>query len=87
MPHENVRERFLGYQPTRRRARQGLLKRRIAVFALIALLSMARVYYRTRLALYVYLLLAAAHFIPSRIDEQIIAEPAVDCFSKDSQSP
>jgi uncharacterized membrane protein len=65
----------------------GLLKRRIALFALVPALSMALAFYSTRLALYAYLLLAAAHFIPGRIDEQIIAEPATDYLSKDSESP
>jgi uncharacterized membrane protein len=64
----------------------GLLKRRIALFTLIPVLSMALAFYSTRIALYVYVLLAAAHFIPGRIDEHIIAQPAVGYLSKDSES-
>jgi uncharacterized membrane protein len=46
-----------------------LLKRRIGVFALVPLLSMVTAFYNTRLALFVYLLIATAHFLPGRIDE------------------
>ncbi len=41
---------------------------RTAVFATIPLLSMAAVFYNTRLALYLYLLLPVVHFLPGRVD-------------------
>ena len=41
---------------------------RTAVFATIPLLSMAAVFYNTRLALYLYLLLPIVHFLPGRVD-------------------
>src|SRR5262249_19117518 len=43
-----------------------LLKRRIALFALIPMASMLVALYSPRLALYVYLLLATVHFLPAR---------------------
>ena len=46
-----------------------LLKRRIALFAIVPALSMAIAFYNTRLALFVYLLILTAHFLPGRIDE------------------
>jgi TMEM175 potassium channel family protein len=53
-----------------------LLRRRIALFAIVPGLSMLVAFYSPRLALYVYLLLAGAHFVPGRIDEHIVAPPA-----------
>jgi hypothetical protein len=38
------------------------------VFAVVPMLSMAAVFYNTRLALYLYLLLPIVHFVPGRID-------------------
>jgi len=46
-----------------------LLKRRMVLFTIIPLLSMALAFYNTRLALFVYFLIVTAHFLPSRIDE------------------
>jgi uncharacterized membrane protein len=54
-----------------------LIRRRIALFAIVPGLSMLAAFYSPRLALYVYLLLAGAHFLPGRIDERIIAPPPV----------
>jgi uncharacterized membrane protein len=42
--------------------------KRIAIFALVPVLSMVAVFYNTRLALYLYLLLPVVHFLPGRID-------------------
>jgi hypothetical protein len=41
---------------------------RTALFATIPLLSMAAVFYNTRLALYLYFLLPIVHFLPGRVD-------------------
>jgi uncharacterized membrane protein len=41
---------------------------RTALFATIPLLSMAAVFYNTRLALYLYFLLLVVHFLPGRVD-------------------
>ena len=41
---------------------------RSAIFAMVPLLSMAAVFYNTRLALYIYVLLPVVHFLPGRID-------------------
>jgi hypothetical protein len=49
------------------------IERRIALFALVPLLSMTVAFVSTHVALYVYLLLATAHFLPGRIDAQIAA--------------
>ena len=46
-----------------------LLKRRIALFTIIPVLSMALAVFNTRLALFAYLLILTAHFLPARIDE------------------
>jgi TMEM175 potassium channel family protein len=46
-----------------------LLKKRIALFTLVPLLSMAIAFYNTRMALLVYLLILTAHFLPAHIDE------------------
>ena len=53
-----------------------LLRRRIALFAIVPALSVLVAFYSPRLALYVYLLLAGAHFMPGRIDEHILAPSA-----------
>ncbi len=50
-----------------------LIKRRVAIFAIVPALSMAVAYYSTHAALYVYLLLVAAHFFPGRIDKRLAA--------------
>ena len=52
-----------------------LLKRRMALFTIIPILSMALAFYNTRLALFVYLLIATAHFLPSRLDEYRATHP------------
>ncbi len=44
--------------------------RRTALFAVIPVLSMAAVFYNTRLALYLYFLLLVVHFLPGRVDKQ-----------------
>lgn len=56
-----------------------LIRRRILVFALVPLLSMALAFTDTHLALYVYLLLLVAHLFPGQIDRQIstTSPPAV----------
>jgi uncharacterized membrane protein len=46
-----------------------LLKRRIALFAVVPALSMLIALYNTRLALVAYALILTAHFLPGRIDE------------------
>ncbi|HEY3177252.1 MAG TPA: TMEM175 family protein [Casimicrobiaceae bacterium] len=46
-----------------------LLKRRIALFAVVPALSMLIALYNTRLALFAYILILTAHFLPGRIDE------------------
>ena len=46
-----------------------LLKKRIALFTLIPMFSMAMAFYNTRVALFVYLLILTAHFLPAHIDE------------------
>jgi len=48
-----------------------LLKRRVALFAVIPALSMVIAVYNTRLALVAYLLILTAHFLPGRIDEHL----------------
>ena len=55
-----------------------LLKRRILLFTALPVLSMILAFYSTRLALYIYLLFALAHFIPTHIDDHIYAAPADD---------
>ena len=42
--------------------------KRTAIFAMVPVLSMAAVFYNTRLALYLYFLLPIVHFLPGRID-------------------
>src|SRR5262249_47961105 len=54
-----------------------LLKLRIGMFTLIPALSMVLALVSTRVALYVYLLLAMVHFLPARIDERIYVDPEV----------
>ena len=48
-----------------------LFERRAALFALVPLLSMGVAFASPRTALFVYLLLAVAHFVPTRLDSQI----------------
>ena len=48
-----------------------LLKRRVALFAVIPVLSMVIAVFNTRLALVAYLLILTAHFLPGRIDEHL----------------
>lgn len=59
-----------------------LLRRRIAVFALLPLLSMVVALYNTRFALFVYILIVTAHFLPGRIDEyratHVLESPPAD---------
>ncbi len=54
-----------------------LIRRRIALFAIVPGRSTSVAFYSPRVALYVYLLLAGAHFMPGRIDEHVIAPPPV----------
>lgn len=49
---------------------------RTALFATIPLLSMAAVFYNTRLALYLYFLLPVVHFLPGRVDMPESDDPA-----------
>jgi len=58
---------------TREVARRIVL--RTALFATIPLLSMAAVFYNTRLALYLYFLLLVVHFVPGRVDMPALSEP------------
>jgi uncharacterized membrane protein len=58
---------------TREVARRIVL--RTALFATIPLLSMATVFYNTRLALYLYFLLLVVHFLPGRVDMPALSEP------------
>ncbi len=53
-----------------------LLRRRVALFAVVPALSMAIAFLNTRLALVVYLLILSAHFLPGRIDEHLRALPS-----------
>jgi uncharacterized membrane protein len=48
-----------------------LLKRRIAMFTVLPLMSMLIAPFSTRAALYVYLLLVFVHFLPAHIDEHV----------------
>ena len=64
-----------------------LLKRRIAMFTLIPMLSMLVALVNTRLALYAYLFLATVHFLPARIDEHIYVSPEFEPPSEDSKGP
>jgi uncharacterized membrane protein len=41
---------------------------RTAIFATVPVLSIAAVFYNTRLALYLYFLLLVVHFLPGRVD-------------------
>jgi uncharacterized membrane protein len=52
-----------------------LLKQRILLFCLLPIVSMALAFYSTRVALYVYLLLATAYFVPGHVDEHIANVP------------
>ena len=62
-----------------------LIRHRIVLFAVVPSLSMLVAFYSPRLALYVYLLLAGAHFLPGRIDEHIISsQPVAESGSRDS---
>ncbi len=55
-------------QPSLTRAVVRRIVKRSAIFATVPVLSMAAVFYNTRLALYIYLLLPIVHFLPGRID-------------------
>jgi uncharacterized membrane protein len=55
-----------------------LLKRRVALFTLLPLMSMLIAPFNTRLALYVYLLLVTVHFLPGRIHEHLRPAPEAD---------
>jgi uncharacterized membrane protein len=50
------------------RAAQRRIVARLALFSIIPVLSMAAVFYNTRLALYLYFLLPIVHFLPGRVD-------------------
>ena len=62
-----------------------LLKRRMALFTLVPLLSMILAFYSTRVALFAYLLILTAHFLPGHIDEYR-ATHAVDPAAVDRES-
>ena len=62
-----------------------LLKRRMALFTLVPLLSMILAFYSTRGALLAYLLIVTAHFLPGHIDEYR-ATHAVDPAAVDRES-
>jgi uncharacterized membrane protein len=55
-------------EPALTRAVARGIVRRTAIFATVPLLSMAAVFYNTRLALYLYFLLLVIHFLPGRVD-------------------
>ena len=61
----------------------GLLRRRIALFIVVPLLSMLVAFYSTHFSLYVYMVLICAHFFPGRIDEHIHTTPEGALSSKD----
>jgi len=48
---------------------------RTAAFASIPLLSIAAMFYNTRLALHLCFLLLVAHFLPGRVDMPALSEP------------
>jgi uncharacterized membrane protein len=48
------------------------IRRRITFFAVVPLVSMSVAFFSTHLALYVYLLLVGAHFLPGQIDREIM---------------
>lgn len=54
---------------------EGLLKRRIVIFTVVPVLSMLVALYSTRLSLYCYVLLLAAHFFSTAIDEHVHTVP------------
>jgi uncharacterized membrane protein len=62
-----------------------LLRRRIALFAMVPFFSMVIAFYNTRVALFVYLLILISHFLPGHIDEY----RATHVFeaSRDRESP
>jgi uncharacterized membrane protein len=55
-------------QPTLTASVARQIVKRTGIFALIPILSMAAVFYNTRLALYLYFLLPVVHFLPGRVD-------------------
>ena len=48
-----------------------MFERRAAVFAVVPLMSMLVAFFDTHLALYVYVLLAAAHLLPNPIHDRV----------------
>jgi uncharacterized membrane protein len=62
-----------------------LLRRRVALFAVVPALSMAIAFFNTRLALVVYLLILSVHFLPGRIDEHLRALPSDGDPSNESE--
>jgi uncharacterized membrane protein len=52
-------------------ARVGVIRRRIAVFAAMPLVSIATAFYSPRLALYLYLRLPLVQIAPSRLDSLV----------------
>jgi uncharacterized membrane protein len=50
-----------------------LVKRRIALFALVPIVSMAAAFFSTRIAVYTYVLLGMLHFMPGPVDDRIAA--------------
>jgi uncharacterized membrane protein len=63
-----------------------LLRRRVALFALLPALSMALAFWSTRAALYVYVLFVAAHFVPTRVEEPAVGEAPPGELPGDSES-
>lgn len=57
------------------------IKRRVALFAVVPMLSMGVAFVSTHAALYVYLLLSAVLLFPGRIDEQITGVPREERLS------
>jgi hypothetical protein len=48
-----------------------LIQRRIALFALVPIVSMAVAFFSTRAAVYTYVLLGLMHFFPGPVDDRI----------------
>ena len=48
-----------------------LVKRRIALFALVPIISMAAAFFSTRISVYAYVLLGMMHFMPGPVDNRL----------------
>ena len=55
-----------------------LVKRRVLMFTLVPITSMAIAFYSTHFALYIYLVLVLAHFFTGPVDERIHTTPPPD---------